>query len=1000
MLIIRSEVISITVISRTAYPQFKRYPSNKELHELYTPTEEEIKFVSSRTKSKTGFLGLMVMLKSFQRLGYFTHPKLVPQPIIIHLRTCLELDYQVSPIPSLRSIRYYQEAIRDYLKISPYNHQGQELAAIAIKNAASVRDHPADLINVAIEELVRQRYELPAFGTLDRLASHIRSIVNTRLFKRVARKLSPQDRQNLDNLLVPDSIEATNANLNLLKSPPRSHRLKHIKELQDRFDTMMVMGDAQKLLSFIPATKVKSFAALARTLDISEFNDFRLPKRRTLLLCLLYQAQVKTRDHMVEMFLKRIKKIHNNAKTKLEYLREKYLNQTQTMLGLFGEILVFSSESNDHAQLGEQVQGLLDNNGGTNLLLEQFSEIAYVNTKNHFPLLWSFYSRYRKALFDLVSSLEIRSTSNEQSVMEAVQFVLDNQHKKSKFLEADLDLSFISDLWRKLVIVEVDGKKLLVRRQLEICIFSYLATELKTGDACVVGSENYADFRQQLLPWSECEPNIVEYCASLGIPDTPEKFVEQLQFQLTKVAREVDIICQQGDQITISSEGIPVLKRITAQDKPEGAEALFDAIRERLPQRSVLDILCNVEHWLNWTRHFGPISGSEPKLSRPQERYILTTFGYGCNIGPNEMARHVRGKVTSHMLSYTNRRHVTSSYLEAAIKDIINAYNRLSLPKCWGSGKRAAADGSKFEIYENNLLSEYHIRYGGYGGIAYHHVSDTYIALFTHFIACGVWEAVYILDGLLKNTSDVQPDILHADTQGQSSPVFALSYLLGIELMPRIRNWKDLDFLRPHENEVYDYIDPLFDGVAEWKLIQTHWQDLMRVVLSIKAGKLLPSTVLRKLGSYSRKNRLYQAFRALGKVIRTMYLLRFISDRSLRREVTACTNIVESYHHFLDWLFFGKDGIITDNDPVEQEKGLKYLDLVASAVILQNTVDMTRVIQSLSAEGFKITRRMLATMSPYLNRNLKRYGDYVVDLKNIPQPFEGAINLPVDIFET
>ncbi len=39
-------------------------------------------------------------------------------------------------------------------------------------------------------------------------------------------------------------------------------------------------------------------------------------------------------------------------------------------------------------------------------------------------------------------------------------------------------------------------------------------------------------------------------------------------------------------------------------------------------------------------------------------------------------------------------------------------------------------------------------------------------------------------------------------------------------------------------------------------------------------------------------------------------------------------------------------------------------------------------------------------MSPYINRNLKRYWDYVVDLKNIPQPFESAINLPVDIFET
>lgn len=952
----------------------------------------------SHTKSQKGLLGLMVTLKSFQRLGYFSQLELVPQPIITHLRSCLELNAQVSAIPSLRSIRYYQQQIRTYLDINPYNNRGQELAAIAISQAAEVKDHPADLINVAIEELVKQRYELPAFSTLDRLVGHIRAIVNTRLFKRVASKLSSQDQQNLDNLLIPDSDEAT-ANLNLLKSPPKSNKLSHIKELQSRFEIMMAMGDAKKLLSFIPATKVKSFAALARSLDISELRDFQLTKRRTLLLCLLYQAQVKTRDHMVKMFLKRMGKIHNNAKIRLAELREKHLNQTQALLGLLNEILVFSSELTDPTQLGQQVQFLLEHNGGTNLLLEQCSEIAAVNTKNHFPLLWSFYSPYRKTLFDLVNSLEIRSTSSEQSVIEAVKFVQDNQHKRVKVLEADLNLSFISDLWRKLVIQKVDGKEFLVRRQLEICIFSYLVTELKTGDACVVGSEEYADFREQLLSWSECESQIGEYCSKLGIPKTAEEFVKHLQTQLTNIACDVDIICQQGDQITISEDGLPVLKRITAQNKPDGAEALFTAIRERLPQRSLLDILCNVEHWLNWTRHFGPISGSEPKLSQPQERYILTTFGYGCNLGPNEMARHVRGKVTSHMLSYTNRRHVTSSYLEAAIKDIINAYSRLSLPKCWGSGKRAAADGSKFEIYENNLLSEYHIRYGGYGGIAYHHVSDTYIALFTHFISCGVWEAVYILDGLLKNTSDIQPDTLHADTQGQSSPVFALSYLLGIELMPRIRNWKDLDFLRPHKDEVYEYIDPLFNGVAEWKLIETHWQDLMRVILSIKAGKLLPSTVLKKLGSYSRKNRLYQAFRALGMVIRTMYLLRFISDRSLRREVTACTNIVEDYHRFLNWLFFGKDGVITENEPIEQEKRLKYLDLIASAVILQNTVDMTNVVQNLSAEGFQVNRRILATLSPYLTFNLRRYGDYVVDLNNIPLPFERVINLPIDFLE-
>lgn len=109
------------------------------------------------------------------------------------------------------------------------------------------------------------------------------------------------------------------------------------------------------------------------------------------------------------------------------------------------------------------------------------------------------------------------------------------------------------------------------------------------------------------------------------------------------------------------------------------------------------------------------------------------------------------------------------------------------VPKHWGSGQRAAADGTKWDVYKHNLLSEYHIRYGGWGGIGYYHVADTYISLFSSFIACGVWEAIHILDGRLENRSEICPDTLHAGTQGQSEPVFGLAYLLAIQLLPRIR---------------------------------------------------------------------------------------------------------------------------------------------------------------------------------------------------------------------
>ena len=170
----------------------------------------------------------------------------------------------------------------------------------------------------------------------------------------------------------------------------------------------------------------------------------------------------------------------------------------------------------------------------------------------------------------------------------------------------------------------------------------------------------------------------------------------------------------------------------------------------------------------------------------------------------------------------------------------------------------------------------------------------------------------------------------------------------------------------------------------------------MRVVLSIRAGKLMPSTILRKLGTYSRKNRLYRAFRELGRVVRTMFLLQYISDMGLRRQITSCTNIVESYNGFSKWLFFGKDGLITDNDPLEQEKRLKYLDLVANSIILQNAFDISSIIRSLSAEGYVIKPRTLATLSPYLTGHLKRYGDYIVDFDNLPQPLETAMVIPIE----
>jgi len=238
-------------------------------------------------------------------------------------------------------------------------------------------------------------------------------------------------------------------------------------------------------------------------------------------------------------------------------------------------------------------------------------------------------------------------------------------------------------------------------------------------------------------------------------------------------------------------------------------------------------------------------------------------------------------------------------------------------------------------------MAEAHFRYVSKGIIAYNHIADTYVALFSTFMRCGLWEAVAILDGLLKNNSTIKPTTIHADTQGQSTVVFGLAHLLGIKLMPRIRNWKELKLFRPDKSTSYKNIDAIFSDSIDWALIETHWQDLMQVVFSIKEGKISSALLLRKLGTYSRKNRLYLAFQELGRVIRTIFLTEYLSNLQLREIITDTTNKVEAYNALSDWVCFGSNTIVASNDPDEMEKAIKYNLLVSNCLIMQNMVDLT-----------------------------------------------------------
>src|SRR5205823_12719393 len=103
-----------------------------------------------------------------------------------------------------------------------------------------------------------------------------------------------------------------------------------------------------------------------------------------------------------------------------------------------------------------------------------------------------------------------------------------------------------------------------------------------------------------------------------------------------------------------------------------------------------------------------------------------------------------------------------------------------------------------------------------------------------------------------------------------------------IQLMSRIRNWKHRVLYSSTKETRYQHIDSLFTGVVDWDLIAADLPYMLRVGVSIAAGTITPSTILRRLGTYSRKNRLYLAFCELGVAVRTGFQVQFVGNAELR----------------------------------------------------------------------------------------------------------------------
>ena len=256
------------------------------------------------------------------------------------------------------------------------------------------------------------------------------------------------------------------------------------------------------------------------------------------------------------------------------------------------------------------------------------------------------------------------------------------------------------------------------------------------------------------------------------------------------------------------------------------------------------------------------------------------------------------------------------------------------------------------------------------------HTSDQHSVYATQAISCAPREAGHVLSGILDNDTalDIREHTL--DTHGFTEHLFGLCPLLGIAFMPRLKDLPDQVLSRIDRATDYGALQPLLRGRINVALILEQWDQLVRLAASLK-DRLTPAhVVMQRLANANTSNRLAGALTQLGRLMKTIHILRYIHEAPLRDAIQLQLNRGEFRHILAKSLFFANWGSFRSGDYEEVMNKASCLSLLSNAVLVWNTVHIARIVAQLRAAGHDVRDEDLARVSPPMHAHVIPNGSY------------------------
>ncbi len=521
-----------------------------------------------------------------------------------------------------------------------------------------------------------------------------------------------------------------------------------------------------------------------------------------------------------------------------------------------------------------------------------------------------------------------------------------------------------------------------IRISYEVCVLQALRAQLRCKEIWVVGADRYRNPDEDLP--ADFDEQRSAYYEALKLPSDAGTFITGIQKEMKDALSALDRSILKNPHVRIITGGGGHIKvaKLEPQAEPENILALKYEMAERWGMTGLLDMLKETALRTGFADVFRSATAWE-KLDPVtlQHRLLLCLYGMGTNTGIKRMiaSEHC---VTYKDLLYVRRRFLSKEHLRYAISQVVSAIMRARQPHIWGEGTTAcASDSKKLGAWDQNLMTEWHVRYGGRGVMIYWHVDRKSTCIYSQLKTCSSSEVAAMIEGVLRHCSEMSVDRQYVDSHGQSEVGFAFCRLLSFELLPRFKAIGKQKLYRPEtgDAEAYSNLQPVLTRAINWELIRQQYDQMVKYATALRLGTADTEAILRRFTRNNIQHPTYKALAELGKALKTIFLCRYLQFIELRREIEEGLNVVENWNSANAFIFFGKGSEMASNRQKDRELSMLALHLLQICMVYVNTLMIQRILAE-RPWAVRLKKEDLRALTPLTYGHVNPYGIFRLDM--------------------